>query len=132
MTILADDLPSYLATPPGSDVPPPVETNAEGLPYGSLHWEDFERLCLRCARTASDIERAQLYGQRGQDQAGIDLFARLASGKYRVYQCKNEKDFGPAKIRAAVEKFLGGEWANDATELVLCTRESLRSTQRSD
>jgi hypothetical protein len=131
MVITADALPSYLSTPSSSEIPPPVETRAGGLPYESLRWEDFERLCLRCARNESDVVRAQLYGERGQDQAGIDLYARLMNGQYRVYQCKNEKEFGPAKIRAAVEKFLGGDWANSAKELVVCTRESLKPTQRS-
>lgn len=109
-----------------------METLAEGLPYEALRWEDFERLCLRYARTESDIEHADQYGERGQDQAGIDLYARLGNGEYRVYQCKNEREFGPAKIRAAVQKFLAGEWAGRARELVLCTRESLRATKRSD
>jgi hypothetical protein len=109
-----------------------VETRAQVLPYESLAWEDFERLCLRCARTESDIERAQLYGIRGQKQAGIDLYARLATGEYRVYQCKNEGGFGPAKIGAAVDKFLNGPWADRAKGLVLCTRENLSSTDRSN
>ena len=40
----------------------------------------------------------------------FDIYARLKrSTGYRVYQCKREKSFGPAKIRAAVSKFLEGE-----------------------
>lgn len=132
MIVPIDDLPSYLSTPPSSPVLPPVETLVESLPYEALRWEDFERLCLRCARAESDVELANLYGTRGQDHAGIDLYARLSNGSYRVYQCKNEGDFGPAKIRGAVEAFLSGKWASTAHELVLCTRESLRPTQRSD
>src|SRR5262245_27837596 len=49
-----------------------------------------------------------------------------------VYQCKREKDFRPAKIKAAVTKFLEGEWARKANTFVLCTQESLRTTQKAD
>src|SRR5688572_3819115 len=130
MILSADELPSYLATPPASAVSPPVQTLKDKLPYSELRWEDFERLSLRLARAESDVQFAQPYGTRGQEQAGIDLYARLSTGAYRVYQCKNESDFGPAKIEAAVARFLEGEWAGTATQLFLCTREGLSSRQR--
>jgi hypothetical protein len=121
--------PTWLQSPPSTPVAPPVATRAQELPFGSLAWEDFERLCLRLASREARVEHCQLYGIRGQEQGGIDLYARASLGtKYRVYQCKREKPFGPAKIKAAVEKFLTGNWAERTDTLVLCTQESLEPT----
>src|ERR1700730_12140758 len=126
-------VPAYLNTPPLTVVNPPVVTRAQKLPFGELAWEDFERLCLRFARNESEIMHCQLYGTPGQKQEGIDLYAKLASGnEYRVYQCKRENDFGAAKIRKAVDRFLGGAWAKEARTLVLCTKESLIATKRAN
>lgn len=124
-------IPSWLETPPLSQVNPPIETRLQELPFGELSWEDFERLCLRLARLEANVEHCQLYGESGQKQEGIDIYARHRfAEKYRVYQCKRVKDFGPAKINDAVSKFLVGEWINKTDTFVLCTKESLRSTER--
>ena len=65
--------------------------------------------------------------------SGIDLFARKKlAEKYTVYQCKRENDFGPAKISAAVQTFLDGTWLARSDQLVLCTKEDLRTTQRTE
>lgn len=126
-------IPTWLHTPPTSRVLPPVLTRKHDLPFGELAWEDFERLCLRLVRCEADVEHCQLYGVRGDEQGGIDIFARtVASSKYQVYQCKREADFGPAKIESAVEKFLGGSWKDKSDRFVLCTKESLRNKQRAD
>lgn len=78
-------------------------------------------------------EHCQLYGERGQNQEGIDFYARKKdSAKYWVYQCKREKNFGPAKIQAAVKRFLAGEWVSKTEMLVLCTTDSLNSKNRAD
>lgn len=126
-------LPSWLETPPNSEILPPVETNAQDLPFGRLSWEDFQRLCLRLVRFEANVEHCQIYGTPGQKQEGIDLFARQKlSEKYRVYQCKRVEDFGPADIRKAVTEFLGGNWV-DRTELfVLCTQDSLVPTKKAE
>jgi NACHT domain len=124
-------IPSWLETPPRSTVNPPIETRQQELPFGELTWEDFEKLCLRLARLEADVEHCQLYGERGQDQEGIDLYARRRStDAYTVYQCKREKAFGAAKIEEAVSKFLENEWADKSDTFVLCTKESLVETRR--
>ena len=124
-------IPSWLETPPLSQVTPPVETRLQDLPFGELSWKDFEKLCLRLARLEANIEDCRLYGEHGQKQEGIDLYARQKfAEKYHVYQCKRVKDFGPVKIKEAVSKFLEGEWINKTDTFVLCTKESLRSTER--
>ena len=78
-------IPSWLATPPLSQINPPVTTRQQELPLEELAWEDFERLCLRLARLEADVEHCQLYGGRGRDQGGIDLYARQKlTGQYSV------------------------------------------------
>jgi hypothetical protein len=74
-----------------------------------------------------------LYGTRGQQQHGIDLFARRrAPDGYSVYQCKREKKFDSGKIKSAVKRFLEGQWFGKANVLILCTTESLVETQRAE
>jgi hypothetical protein len=127
------EVPPYLSTPPRPAVPPPTVTRAQELPFGELAWEDFERLCLRLVRLEADVVHCQLYGTAGQDQEGIDLYAKPATqDKYRVYQCKRENDFGPTKIKRAVAKFLDGAWVEKTATLVLCTKESLVEKKRAD
>lgn len=120
-------------TPPSSGVKPPVSSNLQELPFNELTWENFEKLCLRLARLEADVEHCQRYGVQGDEQEGIDLYARQKTvSTYRVYQCKNEKNFGPKKIKDAVKKFLEGDWLTKADTLVLCTRESLGPTARAN
>lgn len=123
------EAPSWLGTPPDSRVDPPVETSRQELPFGALSWENFEKLCWRLVRAEADVEHCQLYGVRGQDQGGIDIYARRRSAdEYAVYQCKKVRDFGPADLKTAVETFLEGQWADRADTFVLCTQVSLIPT----
>jgi energy-coupling factor transporter ATP-binding protein EcfA2 len=127
------EVPTWLETPPVGKVNPPTVTRKQDLPFGDLSWEDFERLCLRLARYEANVEHCQLYGKPGSKQEGIDLFARTSSSsKYRVYQCKRQASFGPAKIQTAVEKFVAGKWIEKTDVFVLCTKEDLRNTDRID
>ncbi|MEX2119450.1 MAG: carbonic anhydrase [Pirellulales bacterium] len=50
---------------------PSAETREQGLPFGDLAWEDFERLCRPPARHESDIEHSQLDAVPGDAQKGI-------------------------------------------------------------
>jgi hypothetical protein len=129
----ATSIPAWLETPPLSQINPPVETRVQELPFGELSWEDFEKLCLRLVRLEANVEHCRLYGVRGQKQEGIDIYARQKfAEKYRVYQCKRVSDFGPAKIKDTVSRFLEGEWASKADMFVLCTKESLVAKERAD
>ena len=126
------DLVARLEMPPG---PPPITvvTSLQSLPFGNLRWDDFEKLCLRLARSDHEIDDARRYGIPGQDQYGIDLFARrTGTGGYTVYQCKKVERFGPADIGAAVDKFLEGPWVAQADRFVLCTSHSLAPIQLAD
>jgi energy-coupling factor transporter ATP-binding protein EcfA2 len=127
-----EPIPASLLTPPSAGVKPPVVSNLQELPFKELSWENFEKLCVRLARLEGNVEHCQRYGVQGDEQSGIDLYARQKSSTYRVYQCKNEKNFGPKKIEEAVTKFLDGDWVTKTDTLVLCTRESLASVLRAD
>lgn len=128
-----EPVPASLLTPPSKGVKPPVNSNLQELPFKELSWENFEKLCLRLARLETDVEHCQCYGVQGDEQDGIDLYARQRTAStYRVYQCKNEKYFGPKKIEDAVTEFLDGDWVTKADTLVLCTRESLASVARAN
>lgn len=123
---LVGSIPTWLEIPSSTSVIPPIETRYQHLPISELEWEDFEKLCLRLVRTQSDVEYCNCYGERGQEQAGIDLFARKrGTEKYEVYQCKKVKNFGPSSIISAVNKFLGGDWVDRTTTFILCTSNSL-------
>lgn len=126
------EIPSFLETHPVTPtLNPPVITRLQELPFEELSWESFEKLCYRIAKTEADIEFCRLYGKPGQKQHGIDLFARIhLEEKYRVYQCKREKKFGPSKIQKAVTEFLNGEWVDKTSAFILCTQEPLSSPRR--
>ncbi|MHA0036665.1 hypothetical protein [Deinococcus sp. PESE-13] len=129
-------IPAWLTQPIESAIQPPVATRIQELPYHALGWQNFERLCLRLAQQDSAVSGCRLYGEQGDSQAGIDLYACEFGGeKYVVYQCKRVADFGPAKIKAAVDKFLeadGFTGLDQISTFVLCTMESLRGQQRDD
>ena len=123
--------PARLYVPPSSSVQPPVETRTQSLPFNQLSWQDFEKLCFRLIRVNSTVEDCRVYGTPGEAQSGIDILARVkGTDKYTVYQCKNERNFGPAKIQSAVTTFLDGEWREKSDVFVLCTQESMRQTTR--
>jgi hypothetical protein len=123
-------IPTWLLSPPETHPDGPVISRHQVLPFEELSWENFERLTLRLAADESDVEHCQLYGERGEAQQGIDIYAVMRTGSYVVYQCKRQKGFGPDKIRSAVQLFLDGEWVHKAGKLVLCTQESMTNTRR--
>lgn len=126
-------VPSWLEEPSTQVVSLPVQTRLQDLPFEELTWENFEKLCLRLARLEADVEHCQLYGERGDKQEGIDIYARKPrSQNYVVYQCKRVNDFGPSKIREAISKFLEGDWVDKTENFILCTKESLGAKQRTD
>jgi hypothetical protein len=63
-------------TPPSKGVKPPVNSNLQELPFNELTWENFEKLCVRLARLEGNVEHCQRYGVQGDEQGGIDLYAR--------------------------------------------------------
>ena len=81
----------------------PVRPMVARLPVASLTSEDFERFCrdyIGILHRGSEVYR---YGGPGEAQEGIDLVAELADGAVVGYQCRRVRQFGPQKLRAAVE-----------------------------
>jgi len=121
-------LSSLLTPPDGKQPAPPVETRIQSLPVGELTWENFERLCYRLVEQQSEVEHCARYGEAGEAQEGIDLFARLSSGRYHCWQAKKHNKFGAAKLRAAVDLFLSGGWAEKTDQFTLAVQAPLQST----
>ncbi|MEV0535129.1 NACHT domain-containing protein [Kitasatospora sp. NPDC050463] len=118
-------------------------SKAAYLPLGDLAWADVERLFLRLAERDGRAECAELYGTAGQSQEGIDLFVRntgragggpgaSSARRYTTLQSKAVKSLGPAKIAAAVDKFLEGSWADRSEVFIYATTHELRPTQLAD
>ncbi|MYL37356.1 hypothetical protein [Halobacillus litoralis] len=129
-----NQIPEWLTENPATEhVEIPVVTKVQELPLDKLTWKNFERLCLRLVRKDSKVEFCYFYGEEGESQEGIDLFAESdMAEKYDVYQCKRVKNFSPIKIKNAVEKFIDGEFSPKTNKFYLCTSESLSSRKRMD
>ena len=124
----ASKVPSHLRELPETVVAPPVEPRIAKLPFDQLSWQDFERVVFRLASKISDVVYCALYGRPGQDQHGIDVYARLSGGGHICWQARNRQDVGPSDITNAVDDFLEDKWAATAKCFVLCIRASLRDT----
>ena len=127
------NIPAWLDSPPDGNFPsPPIETCAQSLPYHELSWENFERLILRLVRREPKVSDCRLYGERGQNQHGLDILAELHSDKFACYQCKRVEKFSADDIKKAVSTFLQGKWVNKTEKFVLCTTLKLQGTQQVD
>lgn len=123
------DISSFLITPPDTNRPnPPVKTLQQSLPIGELSWENFERLCYRLVDQQNEVEHASRYGLQGEAQAGIDIFARLSSGRYHCWQAKRHKKYNATQLKDAVDLFLKGEWAMLTNSFTLAVHAPLQST----
>ncbi|WP_276969209.1 helix-turn-helix domain-containing protein [Ferrimicrobium acidiphilum] len=75
------------------------------LPIGSLNAADFERFCrslIKALRPAAEVFR---FGDQGDRQDGIDLYAEEPNGIITTYQCKRYEqrtNFRPANVIAAM------------------------------
>jgi hypothetical protein len=130
-------VPGWLREPPSSVPRPVVVTQPQLLPFGELTPENFERLVLRLAERLGAVEHAQLYGDRGQAQHGIDLYCRLAapgpSGRrYVTIQCRNVTETTARDLTAALDDFLGGMWAERSDKFIFATRASGVRVQRAE
>jgi NACHT domain len=119
---------------PADAVPanPPVITRVQVLPFGELTWENFERLCYRLAGSAERVEYVARYGRSGQAQQGIDLFARMANGKYEVWQAKRYGSITSRNVKAIVDTFQAGTWKDRSEQLILAVQASLADAKVQD
>jgi hypothetical protein len=131
-----DPVPAWLGEPPDA-TPPLIATRPLVLPFEQLTPENFERLVLKLASRIGDVIHAQLYGVRGQDQHGIDLYCRMrspgATGRfYRTVQCRNVAETTATDLAAAVEDFLDGTWAGRTDTFVFATRVAALRSERAE
>lgn len=116
---------------------PPVQTRITELPVGELEWENVERLFMRMLASVGEVQWAKLYGTRGQDQEGIDAYARMratgssapTSRPYVVLQSRRVKQLGAADIDAAIADFLDGNWPAETSRYILATSYDLTDTR---
>jgi hypothetical protein len=122
---------AWLWGPPDGRLPdPPVDTRAQLLPLSDLDWKDFERLCLRLAEQSGSVEECHLYGVPGQAQQGIDVLLRLKeANRYEAWQCKRYETVVASDLRAAIERFLQGSWAQRAKTFCFAASASLEAVE---
>jgi len=135
----ADRTEAFLWAAPTERLPaPPIDTKAQVLPIGELHWPDAERLFLRLLHTVRPVQYAKLFGVPGQAQAGIDAYARLplelARGEtggrdYITLQSRRVESLTATRIKRAVDDLLNGEWAKKTATFHFATSFDLQDTK---
>ncbi|WP_312799903.1 hypothetical protein [Corynebacterium variabile] len=121
-------LASELHAPASVTSPAPVAGRMEELPFTSLTWENFERLQVRMMRDIEGLREAQLYGERGQAQLGLDIVALAPDGTGVALQSKNYKQFGKSDLTAAVDKFRTTERPFTVQRLILGIACTVKNT----
>lgn len=115
--------PSALAT-----MPAPVIGKLEELPFNLLSWENFERLLLRMMRDIEGLRDAQMYGDRGQKQLGLDVVALAPDGAGVALQSKKYQRFTAGPLKAAVKKFQTTKRPFEVHRLILGVACVVKST----
>lgn len=119
---------SSLNGAPTAPASAPVIGQLEMLPFNDLSWEDFERLQWRIMRDVEGLRHAQLYGDRGQTQFGLDIVALSPNGSGVALQSKKYKRFGAAELKAAVKKFRSTDRPFAVERLIIGVARTVRST----
>ncbi|MBB5638256.1 hypothetical protein HDE68_004185 [Pedobacter cryoconitis] len=111
--------------------PPPIRSLNNQLPLAIMPWEQFELLCLDMVVEIDNypIAHTHVFGIRGQDQSGIDIYAGKPDVGYSTYQCKRVQVLNPADLRKIVQLFITGNWSGKSNRFVLCTTTEISSTQ---
>lgn len=104
----------------------PVEEKLDYLPFDKISWKKFEKISTDLLSEFGGEIQAREYLNPGNDQEGIDAYAfSIKDGLYTCLQCKNEKAFGPDKIKKAVQRFLSGKYKLISNRFILCTQIDL-------
>ncbi|MBP2707391.1 hypothetical protein JOL79_26760 [Microbispora sp. RL4-1S] len=119
---------SSLNGAPSAPAPAPVIGKLEILPFTALSWEDFERLQWRVMHDVEGLRHAQIYGDRGQAQYGLDIVALAPDGIGVALQSKKYTKFGAVEIRAAVKKFRTTERPFLVDRLIIGVASTVRRT----
>lgn len=73
------------------------------FPFMSLTPDSFERFCLDLLSKTHPEATVHLWGGAGHKQDGIDIKIDHPDGAVHTYQCKRETEFGPQKVKEAIE-----------------------------
>ena len=75
------------------------------FPVNALNPESFERFCAFLLERLYRDKRGQVHraGGSGHRQDGIDILVTGPFGRH-TFQCKRVEEFGPQRVRAAIEK----------------------------
>ena len=122
-------LDSSLLRSPRATIPAPVMGKLETLPFDLLSWEDFERIQWRIMRDVEGLRNAQIYGDRGQSQYGLDVVALAPDRSGVALQSKRYKRFGPAELRAAVKVFRRTSRPFAVNRLIIGVSREIKSTK---
>ncbi|MFI5923272.1 hypothetical protein ACIA8M_32720 [Streptomyces anulatus] len=120
---------SSLNDAPSAPAPAPVIGKLEQLPFNDLSWEDFERIQWRVMRDVEGLRHAQLYGERGQAQHGLDIVALAPDGSGTALQSKKYRQFGPTQIKAAVKTFRTTRRPFSVDRLIIGVARPVRTTK---
>lgn len=113
--------PEDLRTPVVDHVAAPTSREPDLLPFHDRTWEDFERILCLMADRVDGLRSVRLYGVRGQNQHGIDLYGIDPDGRRVAYQAKRTNTFTADDLTTAVTRFAEGHRPVDAERMVVCT-----------
>lgn len=80
----------------------PVVVFDRPFPLAEIPPESFERFSAMLVEYLYRGASVQGYGSTGHKQHGLDILAIMPDRRRFTFQCKREKYFGPAKVKAAV------------------------------
>ncbi|MGP2441366.1 hypothetical protein [Streptomyces sp. JW3] len=101
------------------------------LNTGDLQWESVEHLVAWLARRVEGWEETWLYGERGQNQHGIDVVG-VTGRNAAVFQAKRLKEFTPYDLEHAVGRYARGKRPFEARRLVVVTTHDANRTEISE
>ncbi|MCT4602881.1 MAG: ATP-binding protein [Marinifilum sp.] len=110
----------------------PLNPKIQQLPFEQLSWELFEELCLKVVQTEFDRSECEKRGIQGQNQDGIDIFAKQEEGVYSVYQCKKYRIFGTADLKKVISRFQEGKYYANSNKFYICTSCDMNSATLQD
>ncbi|WP_329000885.1 hypothetical protein OHA18_41450 [Kribbella sp. NBC_00709] len=120
---------SSLEESPTAIAAAPVMDSLDLLPFNEMTWENFEKLLWQVMRDVEGLREALIYGERGQAQFGLDVVAWTPGGSAVALQSKRYKRFGPADLKAAVEKFQTTERPFEVERLIIAVGRKVQTTE---
>ncbi len=120
-----------LLAAPSSRARPLTVSAPHLLNTADLEWESVEHLVAWLARRVERCEETWLYGERGQNQHGIDVVG-VTGSTAAVFQAKRLKRFTKRDLQQAVERYARGKRPFGASRLVVVTTHDANRTEISD